>query len=39
MGRRTIPGLNLGTRIVVEGLLAEHRSGRRLVNPRFEFST
>jgi RecG-like helicase len=39
MGRRTIPGLNLGTRIVAEGLLAEHRAGRRLVNPRFEFAT
>jgi cytochrome c-type biogenesis protein CcmE len=37
MGRRTIPGLNLGTRLVVEGLLAAHRSGRRMVNPSFEF--
>ena len=38
MGRRKIPGLNLGTRLVVEGLLAEQRSSRRLVNPTFEFS-
>jgi hypothetical protein len=38
MGRRSIPGLNLGTRLVVEGLLAEHRSGRRMVNPKFEFA-
>lgn len=39
MGRRSIPGLNLGTRLIVDGLVAEHRSGRRLVNPRFEFGT
>jgi RecG-like helicase len=38
MGRRSIHGLNLGTRLVVEGLLAEQRGERRLVNPRFEFS-
>jgi cytochrome c-type biogenesis protein CcmE len=38
MGRRSIPGLNLGTRLVVEGLLAEHRSERRMVNPSFEFA-
>jgi RecG-like helicase len=38
MGRRSIPGVNLGTRLVVEGVLAEQRSERRLVNPKFEFS-
>jgi len=38
MGRRSIHGLNLGTRLVVEGLLAEQRAGRRMVNPTFEFS-
>jgi RecG-like helicase len=38
MGRRSIRGLNLGTRLVVEGLLAEHRSERRIVNPTFEFA-
>lgn len=38
MGRRSIPGLNLGTRLVVEGMLAEQRSERRVVNPSFEFS-
>jgi hypothetical protein len=37
MGRRSIPGLTLGTRLVVEGMLAEQRTGRRLVNPAFEF--
>jgi hypothetical protein len=38
MGRRTIPGLGLGTRLVVDGMLAEQRGERRLVNPTFEFS-
>jgi hypothetical protein len=37
MGRRTIPGLGLGTRLVVDGMLAERRGERRLVNPTFEF--
>lgn len=39
MGRRTIPGLNLGTRLVVDGVLAEERGKRRIVNPSFEFSS
>lgn len=39
MGRRSIPGLNLGTRLVVEGLVVEQRSKRRVVNPSFEFSS
>ena len=38
MGRRTIRGLSLGTRVIVEGLLAEQRGERRLVNPTFEFA-
>ena len=39
MGRRSIHGLNLGTRLVVEGLLAEKaHGGRRVVNPVFEFA-
>jgi RecG-like helicase len=38
MGRRSIPGLTLGTRVVVEGVLGERHAGRRIVNPRFEFS-
>lgn len=38
MGRRSIPGLGLGTRVVVEGMLGEQRGERRLVNPTFEFS-
>ncbi len=39
MGRRSIHGLNLGTRLVVEGFLAEKlHAGRRVVNPSFEFT-
>jgi RecG-like helicase len=38
MGRRTIRGLSLGTRLVVDGLLAEQRSEKRMVNPSFEFA-
>jgi RecG-like helicase len=36
MGRRSIPGLSLGTRVVVEGALGELRGKPRIVNPRFE---
>ena len=40
MGRRSIPGLTLGTRVVVEGVLAAdgRANKRKMVNPRFEFS-
>ncbi|MFM8944272.1 MAG: OB-fold nucleic acid binding domain-containing protein [Actinomycetota bacterium] len=38
-GRAWIPGLTLGTHLVVEGLLADQRSERRVVNPRFEFAS
>jgi RecG-like helicase len=38
MGRRSIPGLTLGTRIVVEGVVAEKRGGLKMVNPTFEFA-
>lgn len=38
MGRRSMPGLSLGTRIVVEGVVGEHGTSRRMVNPSFEFS-
>jgi RecG-like helicase len=37
MGRRSIPGLTLGTRVVVEGVVGEQRSVKRMVNPSFEF--
>jgi hypothetical protein len=39
MGRRGIPGLTLGTRLVVVGVLGERRGALRMVNPRFEFTT
>ena len=38
MGRRGIGGLSLGKRVVVEGVLGEHRGDIRLVNPRLEFA-
>ena len=38
-GRRAIPGLYLGTRLVVEGVLVQTPNGRRMVNPGFEFSS
>ena len=38
-GRRSIPGLSLGTRMILEGTIGEDRTGRRMVNPRFEFAT
>jgi RecG-like helicase len=37
MGRRSIPGLSLGTRVVVDGVVGETRGQRRMVNPTFEF--
>jgi RecG-like helicase len=38
MGRRGIGGLSLGARVVVEGVIGEHRSEVRIVNPRLEFA-
>lgn len=38
MGRRGIGGLSLGKRVVVDGVLAEHRGEIRMVNPRLEFA-
>lgn len=37
MGRSHIPGLGLGTGVVLEGVVAGDRDGLRMVNPRFEF--
>ncbi len=38
-GRRGIPGLVLGKRLVVEGVLVDASSGiRKMVNPSFEFA-
>ena len=38
MGRRGIGGLALGSRIVVEGVVAEHHGEARMVNPLLEFA-
>ena len=38
MGRHRIPGLGLGTRVVLEGVLGRDREGLRMVNPQFEFA-
>jgi hypothetical protein len=39
-GRRSIPGLSLGTRLILGGTLSrQDRGARRMVNPRFEFAS
>ena len=38
MGRRSIAGLGLGTRVVVEGVLGEHHGDVKMLNPRLELS-
>jgi cytochrome c-type biogenesis protein CcmE len=38
-GRRAIPGLYLGTRLVLEGVLVQKPGGNRMVNPAFEFAS
>jgi hypothetical protein len=38
LGRRSIPGLALGSRLVVEGVLGREHGERRIVNPTFEFA-
>ena len=37
-GRSSIPGLALGTGVVLEGVLGRDRDELRMVNPRFEFA-
>jgi hypothetical protein len=37
LGRRSIPGLTLGSRLVVEGVLGRSGGAREIVNPSFEF--
>ncbi len=37
LGRRTIPGLVLGSRLVVEGVLGKDTGGMRIINPTYEF--
>ena len=38
MGRRSIVGLGLGTRVVVEGVLGEQHGVVKMLNPRLELS-
>jgi hypothetical protein len=38
LGRSSIPGLTLGSGVVLEGVIAPQRDGLRMVNPRFEFA-
>lgn len=38
MGRRSIRGLGLGRRVVVEGVLGEQRGVVKMLNPRLELS-
>ena len=38
-GRRSIPGMGLGTRMVVRGVLTKASTARRMVNPAYEFAT
>lgn len=37
LGRRSIPGLELGSHLWVEGVLGSEQGVKRLVNPTFEF--
>jgi hypothetical protein len=37
LGRRTIPGLVLGSRLSVEGVLGKEPGGLKIVNPTYEF--
>lgn len=38
-GRRSIPGLSLGTRLLVEGVLRDDRDQRVMDNPKYHFAT
>ena len=38
LGRRKIPGLALGSRLVIEGVMGEQGGQRQIVNPTFEFA-
>ena len=37
LGRRTIPGLVLGSRLSIEGVLGKDGDALRIVNPTYEF--
>lgn len=38
LGRRTIPGLTLGCRVILEGRIGGNPSELQIVNPRFDFA-
>ena len=38
LGRRSIQGLHLGSRLVIEGVLGRDHDVPRIVNPTFEFA-
>jgi hypothetical protein len=38
LGRSHIPGMSLGTPVVLEGVIAADNGSYRMVNPRFEFA-
>jgi hypothetical protein len=37
LGRRKIPGLLLGSRLAIEGVLGDEQGVKKMVNPTFEF--
>jgi len=37
-GRRSIPGMGLGSRMIVRGVLTKASTARRMVNPAYEFA-
>jgi len=39
LGRRAIPGMLLGSRMVIEGMLMDSGGSRRMVNPEWEFAS
>jgi len=38
LGRRSIPGLALGSRLMIDGVLGREQGVLRMVNPTFEFA-
>ena len=38
MGRRSIPGMGLGTRMIVKGVLTKAPTARRMLNPDYKFA-
>lgn len=38
LGRRNVPGLSLGSRLIIEGRLGGERARLHVMNPQFEFA-